>query len=313
MKNKKVMNRNTENKISTNLWFNTQAEEAAKFYAALFKNSSIGKVDRYGTEGQEVQGKPDSTVMTVEFQLENQHFVGLNGGPQFKFNPSISFFVGRETKEEIDGLWKKLSDEGEVLMPLQSYPFSEHYGWVQDKYGVSWQLILQGTDGERRPPIVPSMLFVGDQCGNAEEALKFYQTVFERSKAGNMARYGADQAPNGEGTIMYSDFAIENQWFAAMDSAQDHDFQFNEAISFIVNCDTQEEVDHHWQKLSADPSAERCGWLKDRFGVSWQIVPKVLPEMLNDADPKKSEAVRKAMQQMKKLNISALEEAAEGR
>lgn len=297
-----------ENKISINLWFNTEAEEAAKFYTSIFKDSSIGKINRYGTEGQEVHGKPDSTVMTVEFQLENQHFVGLNGGPQFTPSPSISFFVSRDTKEEVDALWEKLSEEGEVLMPLDSYPFSERYGWVQDKYGVSWQLILPGQQGDRRPPIVPSFLFVGEQCGNAENAMEFYRSVFENSESGNIARYGTDQEHDEEGTVMYGDFAIEGQWFAAMDSAQEHKFRFNEGISFIVNCDSQDEVDHYWEKLSADPSAEQCGWLRDRFGVSWQIVPKVLPELLNEGS-EKSERVMKAMLQMKKLDVKALQDA----
>lgn len=297
------------NRISANLWFNTEAEEAARFYTSLFKNSTLGKVNRYGTEGQEIHGKLDSTVMTVEFQLENQHFVGLNGGPQFQINPSISLFISLGSKEEIDALWEGLSEDGKVLMPLDSYPFSEWYGWIQDKYGVSWQLILPGQEGDWRPPIVPSFLFVGEQCGNAEKAMEFYRSIFKNTESGNIARYGTDQEHDEEGTVMYGDFAVEGQWFAAMDSAQDHDFEFNEAISFIINCDTQEEVDYYWKKLSADPSAEQCGWVKDKFGISWQIVPKVLPEMLNDSDPKKSQPVMKAMLQMKKLDIAALEKA----
>ena len=299
-------------KISYNLWFDSQGEEAANFYTSIFKDSKIGKIIRYGKEGQEIHGKPDGAVMTVPFTLEGQKFIALNGGPHFKINPSISFFVHRETKKEIDDLWEALTKDGQILMPLQEYPFSEHYGWVQDKYGVSWQLILPGRDGDWRPSIVPSMLFVGSQCGKAEEALRFYQKVFKNSKVGNIARYGEEQAPNEKETVMYADFAIENQWFAAMDSAYEHDFQFNEAVSFIINCDTQEEVDDYWEKLSAVPSAEQCGWLKDKYGVSWQIVPKVLPKLLGNPDPKKSQATMKAMLQMKKLDISALEKAYEG-
>lgn len=296
------------NKISINLWFNTEAEEAAKFYTSVFKDSSIDEVGIYGTEGQEIKGKPDSTVMTAEFRLENQHFVGLNGGPQFKINPSISFFVSRDTKEEVDALWEKLSENGKVLMSLDSYPFSQRYGWIQDKYGVSWQLILPGKEGDWRPTIVPSLLFVGAQAGNAEKAMEFYRSIFNNTESGNIARYGEDQEPDKEGAVMYGDFSIEGQWFAAMDSAQEHNFQFNEAISFIVNCDTQDEIDYYWEKLSSDPSAEQCGWLKDKFGVSWQIVPQVLSELLNE-DPDKSERVMKAMLQMKKLDIKALKEA----
>lgn len=298
----------TKNKIGACLWFDNQAENAAKFYTSIFKDSKIGKVNYYGKEGQGIHGKPEGSVMTVEFQLENQQFVALNGGPHFKINPSISFFVSRDSKEEVDALWEKLSDNGNALMPLDSYPFSERYGWIQDKYGVSWQIILPGAEGDWRPAIIPSFLFVGEQAGNAEKAMEFYKRVFKDSKLGTVARYGADQHPDEEGTVMYGDFTIEGQWFAAMDSAHNHNFGFNEGVSFIVNCDSQEEVDYYWKELSSDPSVEQCGWLKDKFGVSWQIVPKDLSELLNE-NSEKSERVMKAMLQMKKLNIQALKDA----
>ena len=161
-------------KITPCLWFDNNAEEAAKFYTAIFKNSKIGKISRYGEEGYEIHGRPAGTVMTVEFQLEGQGFVALNGGPVFKFN---------------------------------------------------------------------------------------------------------------------------------------------EAISFQVHCKTQEEVDHYWEKLSkgGDKNAQQCGWLKDKYSVSWQIVPTVLPKMLQDKDAKKSERVMKALLQMKKLDIERLEQAYEQR
>jgi predicted 3-demethylubiquinone-9 3-methyltransferase (glyoxalase superfamily) len=160
-------------KISPCLWFDNQSEEATKFYVSIFKNSKIGNITRYGEEGYEIHKMPAGMVMTVEFQLEGQDFVALNGGPVFKFN---------------------------------------------------------------------------------------------------------------------------------------------EAISFQVHCETQEEVDHHWEKLSkgGDKDAQQCGWLKDKYGVSWQIVPTVLPKMLQDKDPKKSQRVMKALLQMKKLDIKRLKQAYEG-
>jgi predicted 3-demethylubiquinone-9 3-methyltransferase (glyoxalase superfamily) len=103
-----------------------------------------------------------------------------------------------------------LSDGGTVLMPIGQYPFSERYGWVQDKYGRSWQLILTNPQGEPRPPIVPFMLFVGENCGNAEEAINFYLSVFRNSKQENLIRYGAEQEPEKEGTVMFADFMLEN-------------------------------------------------------------------------------------------------------
>ena len=160
----------TMQKITSNLWFDSQAEEAAKYYVSIFKNSKIGRVSRYGKEGYEIHQRPAGSVMTIEFILEGQTFVALNGGPHFKFN---------------------------------------------------------------------------------------------------------------------------------------------EAISFIVNCDTQEEIDYYWNKLSAggDPNAQQCGWLKDKFGLSWQIVPTMLDDMVANSDSKKSEAVMGALLKMKKLDIKKLEEA----
>ena len=296
--------------ISSCLWYDTQAQDAAKFYTSIFQNSEIGKTKRYGKAGKDIHNKEEGDVMTVEFKLENYQFVGLNGGPQFKFNPSISFFINRKTKKEIDELWKELTKEGSVLMPLDSYDFSDRYGWVQDKYGLSWQLILTGEEEDWRPSIMPSFLFTGDKFGKAEEAINFYQSIFKNSQLGTIARNDSDQATNKKDSLLYADFKLEDQWFAAMDSGIKHNFQFNEAISFIVNCASQEEIDFYWDNLSqdGDVSAQQCGWLKDKFGISWQVVPTILPELLSK-DSEKSERVMKAFLKMKKLDIKTLEEA----
>jgi predicted 3-demethylubiquinone-9 3-methyltransferase (glyoxalase superfamily) len=296
-------------KITPNLWFDTQAEEAAKFYTSVFNNAKILNTSHYTEAGKEVHGQPKGQVMTVEFEVEGYAFLALNGGPYFTLNPSISFIVNCTSKDEVDELWEKLSDDGKILMPLDAYPFSQRYGWAQDKFGVSWQLILSNPEGEERPKIVPSMMFVGDNAGKAEEAIKFYTSVFHDAKLGNIARYGADQQPDTEGTIMFADFTLEGQWFAAMDSAQKHDFTFSEATSLVVNCETQEEVDYYWEKLSVVPESEQCGWLKDKFGVSWQIIPKQLSELLSDANQEKSSRVMQAMLKMKKIDIQGLQDA----
>src|SRR5690606_14773667 len=146
--------------------------------------------------------------------------------------------------------WEKLSEGGIALMPLDKYPFSERFGWIQDKYGLSWQLILTNPQGEERPFIIPSLLFVGEVCGRAEEAMDLYLSVFRNSRKGQVARHGAGPGPDKEGTILFCDFMLENEWFVAMDSAHSHQFAFNEAISFMVNCQTQEEIDYFWEKLS---------------------------------------------------------------
>ena len=297
-------------KIAPNLWFDDQAEEAVNFYTSLFKNTGIGKVNRYGEAGFEIHGRPAGSVMTIEFQLEGQPFTALNGGPHFKFNPSVSFFVICETEEALDKLWEKLSEGGKTLMPLQKYPFSEKYGWTADKYGLTWQLAITG-DNDPEQKLTPSLMFVGEQAGKAEEAINFYASVFDDSAVGDIFRYGSDQKPDKEGTVMYADFTLENQKFTAMDSAQAHDFTFNEAISFIVYCKNQEEVDYYWEKLSAVPQAEQCGWVKDKYGLSWQIVPIALIEMTTDTNTERSERVMEAMLKMKKIDIKGLMQAYE--
>src|SRR4051794_39777790 len=168
-------------KITPFLWFDNQAEEAVDFYCSVFKNSKKGGAARYDEAGAKAAGRPKGSLMTAAFQIEEHEFVALNGGPMFKINPSISFFVNCKTEGEIKELWDKLSDGGTVLMPLDKYPFSDKYGWVQDKYGLSWQLILSPAALQK---IIPSLMFVGNVCGKAEEAINFYASIFKNSKVG---------------------------------------------------------------------------------------------------------------------------------
>ena len=148
----------------------------------------------------------------------------------------------------------------------------------------------------------------------AEEAVKFYVSIFKNSKIGSVTRYGeagAEVSGRPKGSVMTITFQLEGQEFMALNGGPV--FKFNEAISFVVNCKTQEEVDRLWEKLSegGDERAQQCGWLKDKYGVSWQIVPTVLGEMLQAKDPKKSERVMKALLQMNKIDIEALRQAYE--
>ena len=149
----------TAKKITPCLWFDTQAEEAAKFYASVFKNSKIGKISRYGKEGFEVHGKKAGTVMTVEFELEGQKFLALNGGPHFKFNEAVSFQVHCETQQEIDHFWSELAKDGE----------EGPCGWLKDKFGLSWQII---------PKALPEML----TDGNSETAQRVMRSMLQMRK-----------------------------------------------------------------------------------------------------------------------------------
>ena len=294
-------------KITPFLWFDNQAEEAVEFYRSVFNNSKREESTHYNEASSNASGQPKGSVMTVPFQIYGQNFIALNGGPIFKFNPSVSFFVNCKTADEVQTLWDKLSVGGKALMPLDKYPFSEKYGWIEDKYGLSWQLIM--SVGEIKQNIVPSMLFVRNVCGRAEEAINFYTSIFNDSKILSTFRYGANQKPDKEGTIAFADYILEGQIFAAMDSAHPHDFAFNEAVSFVVNCESQKEVDCFWQKLSEGGQEGQCGWLKDKYGVSWQIVPTVLSKLLQDKDREKSKRVMQSMLQMKKIDIEGLKKA----
>ncbi len=299
-------------KIVPCLWYDRQAEEAANFYVSLFKKGRIGNITRYTKAGFEVHGMPEGMVMTVEFEVEGRQFVALNGGPVFKFNPSISFLVTCDTKGEVDVLWKKLSEGGKPLMELNAYPLSERYGWTQDRYGLSWQVMFK--DGRIiKQIIIPTLMYVGKQSGKAEEAINFYASVFRRAKVGAIDRYDKGEEPDREGTVKHAAFTLEGQEFAAMDSALEHEFAFNEAISLIVNCENQAEIDYYWEKLLAGGGQESvCGWLKDKFGVSWQVTPVVLSKMLRDPDKARVERVTNAFLQMKKFKIAELEKAFKG-
>src|SRR5829696_8142621 len=281
-----TMNKTIIQKITPHLWFDNNAGEAARFYTSIFKNSKIKNVTT-------LHNTPSGTVEIFTVELLGQEFTLINAGPLFKFNPSVSFLVPRITKEEVDSSWKELSRGGTVLMELAEYPFSERYGWTQDKYGVSWQVMLMGGGGEGeqkiKQRIIPTLMFVGKQSGKGEE-------------------------PDKEGTVKHAAFILEGQEFAAMDSARGHKFAFNEAISLMVHCETQNEIDRYWEKLSADPKAEQCGWLKDKYGLSWQIVPNLMDEMLtedNDRNKNKIARVTEAFLQMKKLDITKLKMAYE--
>jgi predicted 3-demethylubiquinone-9 3-methyltransferase (glyoxalase superfamily) len=293
------MKETTMEKITPHLWFDTQAREAGDFYASVFPNSRVRNVTA-------LDNTPSGTVDIVDVEICGQEFTLLSAGPLFKFNPSISFLVACETKEEVDALFRSLSNGGTAMMELGSYPFSERYGWVQDRYGLSWQVMFaNGRPIEQK--ITPVLMFTETQAGHCEEAIRFYTSVFRNAQERGFNRYGSGEEPDKEGTIRFGQFQLEGQQFAAMDSARTHGFTFNEAISLQVHCDTQEDIDYYWDRLSADPKSEQCGWLKDKYDLSWQIVPTVMSEMLATRNPKKLAAVTAAFLQMKKFDVAKLQ------
>lgn len=299
-------------KIIPHLWFDREAEEAAHLYVPLFRNSSVGEPVRASKAGFEIHGLPEGTIMTVPFRLGGLDFAGVNGGPLFKFNPSVSFLIACRTPGEVDAIWDRLSAGGSPLMDIGAYPFSERYGWTSDRFGLSWQVMATGGR-EVRQKIIPTLMYVGAQAGRAEEAVRLYTSIFDDSGIGGILRYGKDEGPDREGTVKHASFTLEGMGFAAMDSARDHAFAFNEAVSFMRLCETQDEIDRFWRTLTADGGQEGpCGWLKDKFGVSWQIAPRRLQEMLRGPDPAKVERVTDAFLKMKKFDLAGLEKAYRG-
>lgn len=290
--------------ITPHLWFDREAVEAAEFYCSALPQSEL-------TDVTTIHDTPSGDADVVSFQLWGQPFQAISAGPLFRFNPSVSFRLDCTTAEEVDKLWAILAQDGTTLMPLDSYPFSDRYGWTEDRYGLSWQIMHTG-DGEVAQRITPTLMFVGEVCGQAEAALAFYTSVFPDSRVGDILRYGAGEEPDVAGAVKHASFWLAGQGFAAMDSAHDHDFGFNEAVSLMVTCDTQEEIDTYWARLSAVPEAERCGWLKDRYGLSWQIVPAGMDDMLRTGTSEQAARVTAAFLGMKKFDLAALQRAYEG-
>jgi predicted 3-demethylubiquinone-9 3-methyltransferase (glyoxalase superfamily) len=297
-------NKKTMEKITPHLWFDNEAKEATKFYTSVFPASKITNVTR-------IYDTPSGDCDIVSFELAGQPFMAISAGPLFKFTPAVSFLVACETKEEVDSLWQKLSEQGQTLMPLDSYPFSERYGWTQDKYGLSWQIMYFG-DQKFEQKITPALMFTGNNYGKAEEAMKYYTSIFKDASIGEITRYGKGQEPDKEGAVAYAAFTLNGQEFGMMESAREHKFDFNEAISFMVKCKNQKEIDYYWEKLSAVPESEQCGWLKDKYGLSWQIVPAVMDKMMSDKDADRVARVTQAFLHMKKFDIAELERAYQG-
>lgn len=296
-------------KIIPNIWFNKNAEEAGEFYAAAFPRATTSVGARYpGTGLLDFQQEFAGQALVVHLEIEDYRLTFINAGPEFTPNPSISFmlnfdplrFDGDEAQARagMDRLWAALAEGGTVLMPLQEYPFSAHYGWVQDRYGVSWQLMLTDPTGEPRPFVIPNLLFGGAAQNHAREAIEFYTSLFEDSRIGTLAEYPEQTGPATADSLMFADFQLAGQWFATMDSGTDQAFSFDCGVSLEVDCADQAEIDRFWGAMSAVPEAEQCGWLADQFGVSWQIVPANMGELMQRPD------AYEHMMQMKKIVIA---------
>lgn len=267
------------------LWFDSNAKEAAELYCSLFKNSAI------------VSESP----VVVTFEINGKKIMGMNGGPMFKINPSISLVANCDSVEETNRIWEILVKDGSVYIPIGTYPWSDRYGWLQDRFGLTWQISSLG-EKNRELRILPSLLFVGNKFGRAEEAIQFYSGIFKDSSTLTMTKYPESDA--NAGRVMYSEFSLNGAEIIVMDGPGDHKYDFNEAVSLVIECENQQEIDHYWEALTEGGEESMCGWLKDKFGVSWQVVPKILTKLMND--PEKAPKVFESFKNMRKLEIDKL-------
>lgn len=263
---------------------------AAEFYIDAFGKAKIAQTSPF----------------VLQLEVHGQKIMLLNDGPTALPTPAISFMVMTESAGETEQYWNKLIDGGTVLMALDSYPWSSKYGWVQDKFGVSWQ-IYTGTKEDSQQKICPTLMFTGKRLGKATEAIHFYNGLFPNSKLQGILNYSeADGQPTD--LVKHAQFDINNYTLMAMDSPGEHNFDFNDAISLVVECADQEEIDRYWNELTANGGKEvACGWLVDRYGISWQIIPKNLGKLMTD--PERGQRAMGALMQMKKLIIADLENA----
>lgn len=274
-------------KLTPNLWFDHQGLTAASYYAMLFPNSRVTDIVYY-PEGnlpdfqREFAGKP----LMVDVEIGGTRLRAINAGSEFLPNTSMSFFVNFDpardvlAEQNLEDLWMGLSFEGRVLMELGQYPFSCKYGWVIDKYGYSWQLMLTNPEGDSRPFLIPCLTFSGPMQGMANAALEFYSSL-PGAKLGNLVHHELQVGTAAAGSVQFGEVQVFGQWLTVMESTVARDVSFTEALSFQIDCADQTEIDELWDVLSAVPEAESCGWCKDKFGVSWQIVPENMGELMD--------------------------------
>lgn len=237
-------------KIVPTIWCKPSAQEAAAFYREVL---------------------PDVTGAGEDIEVGGLHILLADGGERPRPNPAINFLLTFSDAEKLRRVWSGLLEGGAALMDLDSYAHSPLYGWVEDKFGVNWQLML--NEDEDAPRVVPQLMFCGAAQNKAAEATDYYISVIPHSAPGSRVRYAdMGQMPDNGANIVFSNFTLYGQWFAAMDSAVDQSFTFTEGLSLRLYAADKEEFERLRTALSADPAAEEDGWVQDAWGVSWQIV-----------------------------------------
>ena len=284
------------NSIYPCVCLHTEVKQAAAFYQQTFPHTKLEEENEY----------------VSYLDMAGQKFMILNAGPNIKPNQAMSFMVLCDEASEAKDYWNKLAFEGQSLMQLGSYPWSELYGWVKDKYGVHWQVYYN----QKRPAnqkFVPTLMFSGKAAGRAEEAIHFYTKLFPVSGIQGILKYPEGNGFSKPGYVQHAQFEINDYVLMAMDNDQPDGEEFSEGNSLTVITQNQQETDFYWDNLVADGGKESvCGWLTDKFGLSWQIVPQRLLELTNHEDKDAAKRAMDAMLKMRKIDIAELEAAAGG-
>lgn len=279
-----------KNNIYPCIHIHKATETAAQFYCEAFPESIVESKSPY----------------VVELSIKGQTLLLLDEGPSGHPGTAISFMVISDTAEQTEALYKKLVEEGSVLMPLNNYSWSPMYAWISDKFGVNWQLYT-GKKSENGQYICPTLMFSGKNAGKTAESLHFYTSLFTNSRIEGILNYSDEDAEQAS-FVKHAQFNIDGYILMAMDTSTAQGENFNDGVSLTVLCDTQAEIDRYWEALALNGGKEiACGWLVDKFGVSWQIVPSVLPKMMKNPD--KAMQVMQAFMKMKKLIIADLSKA----
>lgn len=285
--------------IIPHLWYDTEAKEAVAFYVDLFG----GKLDWTYT----ITDTPSGDSDLIQFQLGDMTLAAISAGPYFKLNESMSLMVNVANKDEVARLYQALSEGGRILMPLGEYPFSPYYVWLEDRFGLSWQLSY-APDLDKPYQFDICLLFSQEQVGLAQPMLDYYKDKLPQASVGQVSYYGEGEAAVEAAKLNYAELLVGGQKLIVMDHGYGGEASFNEAFSFMVYVDSQDELNFYYDLLSAVPEAEMCGWVKDQFGISWQIVPRILMEAYDTANPETVKAVNDAVLQMRRLDFDQIKE-----
>lgn len=279
-------------KFSSCLWVNGRIEEMMAVYETVFsrverKVTNFYQTDEHGTIGD---------ILTVSIDIDNQEFLLLNGGPEFNMTPAVSYVVEAESVEKAQAIWDRLAPRGQILMEIEDQSMGKLFGWLNDEFGVSWQI----TVGEGPETITPCLMFIHQYFGKAAEAIDAWGEYY-----GGLEREVLINNPDG--TIQFAKFTLHGQPFIVMDNDYDHQFEVTIGNSFCVYCDNQAEINRVWEAVTADGEESQCGWMVDKFGVAWQTTTRDMDTLLRSNNPKAAE-ITEALYKMKKIDIDYLRE-----